>query len=138
LDPAPEFVDESNSSRGAEARSTRTPDPGVSASMGAHPPARRWRQVVKSIASVAVAVSAFGLLLAWMGGDFRDKVRPGEVPAGRPPAAGRTLDTVERVRGEETATAVGSVQPKKRTEVASQLLATVLDVRVRPGDRVKP
>jgi membrane fusion protein, multidrug efflux system len=37
----------------------------------------------------------------------------------------------------DTATVVGSVQPKKRTEVASQLLATVLEVRVRPGDRVK-
>src|SRR5947207_2901855 len=71
-----------------------------------------------------------------MGGAFRDQVRPGERPAGRPAAAGRTLATVERVRGEETATAVGSVRPKRRTEVASQLLATVHDVRVRPGDRV--
>src|SRR5262249_31039101 len=78
---------------------------------------------------------ALGLLLAWMGGTFRDRIRPGEVPAGRPSAAARTLVTVEQVRGEETATTVGSIQPKKRTEVASQLLATVLDVRVRPGDR---
>jgi multidrug efflux system membrane fusion protein len=87
--------------------------------------------------SATAAVAALGLFLAWMGGAFRDTVRPGEVPAGRPSAAGRTLATVERVRGEETATAVGSVQPKKRTEVASQPLATVLDVRVGPGDRVK-
>jgi RND family efflux transporter MFP subunit len=45
---------------------------------------------------------------------------------------------VEKVRGEDTVTAVGSVQPKKKTDIASQLLATVMDVRVRPGDRVKP
>ena len=133
-----EFFDESTSSRGPERWATRTPEPDVSASIGAHPLPRRWRRLVKSAASGAVAVSAFGLFLAWMGGDFRGKVRPGEVPAGRPSAADRTLVTVERVRGEETAAAVGSVQPKKRTEVASQLLATVLDVRVRPGDRVQP
>jgi membrane fusion protein, multidrug efflux system len=106
--------------------------------MGTHPPPRRWQQLVKSAASAAVAVSAFGLFLAWMGGALREKVRPGEVPPARPSAAGRTVVLVESVRGEETATAVGSVQPKRRTEVASQLLATVLEVRVRPGDRVKP
>jgi RND family efflux transporter MFP subunit len=88
--------------------------------------------------SAVAAVAALSLFLAWMGGAFRDKVRPGELPVGRPSAAGRTLVSVEKVRGEDTAAAVGSVQPKKRTEVASQLLATVLDVRVRPGDRVSP
>jgi RND family efflux transporter MFP subunit len=88
--------------------------------------------------SAVAAVAVLSLFLAWMGGAFRDKVRPGELPVGRPSAAGRTLVSVEKVRGEDTAAAVGSVQPKKRTEVASQLLATVLDVRVRPGDRVNP
>ena len=106
--------------------------------MGTHPPLRRWPQVIRSIASAVVAASAFGLFLAWMGGALAAKVRPGEVPPTRPPAAGRTVVQVERVRGAETATAVGSVQPKRRTEVASQLLATVVDVSVRPGDRVKP
>jgi RND family efflux transporter MFP subunit len=73
-----------------------------------------------------------------MGGAFREKVHPGEVAADRPSGAGRTIVTVERVRADDTAAAVGSVQPKKRSEVASQLLATVLDIKVRPGDRVKP
>ena len=50
---------------------------------------------------------------------------------------GRTLVSVEKLRSDDAVTAVGSVQPKKRTEVASQLLAAVLDVKVRPGDRVK-
>jgi RND family efflux transporter MFP subunit len=102
------------------------------------PQPHRWWRAVRSVVSAAVAVAALGLFLAWMGGAFQDKVRPGQVGADRPPAAGRTLVTVEKVRGEDTATAVGSVQPKKRTEVASQVLATILDVRVRPGDRVNP
>jgi membrane fusion protein (multidrug efflux system) len=102
------------------------------------PRPRRWWRAVRSIVSAIVAVAALGVFLAWMGGAFREKVRPGELTAGRPSAAGRTLVSVEKVRGEDTAAAVGSVQPKKRTEVASQVLATVLDVRVRPGDRVNP
>jgi RND family efflux transporter MFP subunit len=105
---------------------------------GTHPPPRRWRRLVRSAAFAAAAVAAFGLLLAWTGGALREKVRSGGVPPVRPSAAGRDVVPVERVRGEETASAVGSVRPKRRTEVASQLLATVLDVRVRPGDRVKP
>jgi RND family efflux transporter MFP subunit len=37
----------------------------------------------------------------------------------------------------ETVTAVGSVQPRRKTDVASQLLATVREIKPRPGDRVK-
>lgn len=76
--------------------------------------------------------------MAWMGGVFREKVRPSELPVERPSASGRAIVTVERVRVEETVAAVGSVQPRKRTEVASQLLATILEVVPRPGDRVNP
>jgi len=90
------------------------------------------------VASAAAAISAFGLFLAWMGGAFREKVRAGEVLPVRPSAAGRTIVMVERVRGEEMTLVVGSVQPKRHTEVASQLLATIIEVRVRPGDHVKP
>lgn len=105
----------------------------------ATPPAarRRWWPVARSAASATLAVAALGVFLAWMGGAFREKVRPGEAAAERPSADGRTLAAVERVRTDDTVAAVGSVQPKKRTEVASQVLASVLDVGVRPGDRVK-
>lgn len=98
----------------------------------------RWWPAVRSLVSATVAVAALVLFLAWMGGAFREKVRPGEVAAPRAPAAGRTLVAAETVRAEDTAAAVGSVQPKKRTEVASQVLAVVVDVTVRPGDRVSP
>jgi membrane fusion protein, multidrug efflux system len=114
----------------------RNSDPGVSAKTGAFAAPRRPWRLVRAATPAAAGVAALGLLLAWMSGNFRGKVFPDQVPAVRPSAVGRTLVTVERVRGEETVAAVGSVQPKKRTELASQLLATVLDVRVRPGDRV--
>lgn len=100
------------------------------------PAAGRWRSTLGSLASAAAGVAGIVLFLAWMGGAFRDKVRPGEVPAPRASAAGRTLAPAVRATEPQTEAAVGSIQPKKRTEVASQLLAGVLEVKARPGDRV--
>lgn len=104
------------------------------------PPTRprgfKWLRAIFSLMTTLGALAGLGLFLAWMGGAFREKVPPGQSPASRPSATGRMLVMVESRRTPDTITAVGSVQPRKRTEVASQLLATVLEVRVRPGDRV--
>lgn len=101
------------------------------------PPLPRWH-FVRSASSVTAAIAALGLLFVWMGGSAREKVRAGEVLPPRSSAHGRTIVAVERIRSQETTSSVGSVQPKRQTVLASQQLATVLDVRVRPGDRVKP
>lgn len=92
--------------------------------------------VVKSVVSVTVALAGLVLFLAWMGGAFHDKVQPGIAPVERPSAAGRQLVTAERTAETQTITAVGSVQPRKRTDVASQLLATIREIKPRPGDAV--
>lgn len=89
-------------------------------------------------ASALVALAVLGLFLAWMGGVFHPKVAPGESPVDRPAAAGRTLIPVERVKGDETVTAVAAVQPRRKADVASQILATVLEVKVQPGQQVQP
>jgi RND family efflux transporter MFP subunit len=39
---------------------------------------------------------------------------------------------------EETITAVGSVQPRRKADIASQIIAAVLEMKVQPGERVKP
>lgn len=100
------------------------------------PLARAFR-VVRTVATTAVALAALVLFLAWMGGAFRAKVPPGAVAVERPSAAGRTLVTAELTAGPETVTAVGSVQPRQKTDVASQLLASIREIKPRPGDRVK-
>src|SRR5262245_56261230 len=105
LDRPTGFFGEGKAIPGAEPWPARAPDPGVCTNMGAHAPQSRWRQLVRSAASVAVVASVFGLLLTWMGGAFRAKVRPSEGPPARPSAAGRTVVTVEKVRSEETVTA---------------------------------
>ncbi len=100
-------------------------------------PRRVW-PVVRSIGTATLAVVGLVAFLAWMGGAFREKVQPGEVTVPRESAGGRPRAKVESRRIEDTATAVGSVQPRRRTEVSAQLLARILDVKVRPGDLVKP
>jgi membrane fusion protein, multidrug efflux system len=100
-------------------------------------PAARLLGPLKTAVLTAAALAGLGLFLAWMGGAFHSKVAPGVEPVERPSAAGRTLVAVERTEGPETVTAVGSVQPRRKTDVASQLLATIREVRVRPGDTVQ-
>jgi membrane fusion protein, multidrug efflux system len=92
---------------------------------------------LKSLILVTVALAVLVLFLAWMGGAFHEKVAPGIVSVERSKVSGRTLVKVERTFGQETVTAVGSVQPRRKTEVASQILASVREIKPRPGDRVK-
>lgn len=104
--------------------------------IAAPPRFRRWWPIVRSVGSVVVALVALVLFLAWMGGAFREKVSPGEVAVQRQSAAGRPTARVEKRLKADPSTAVGSIQPRRRTEVASQLLARILDVKVRPGEAV--
>lgn len=91
---------------------------------------------LRTLLVAAVALGGLGLFLAWMGGAFHDKVPPGVVALERASAAGRAFVVAERAVGTESVTAVGSVQSRRKTDVASQLLATIRDFKPRPGDRV--
>jgi RND family efflux transporter MFP subunit len=75
--------------------------------------------------------------IAWMSGVFRHRVPPGVIEEQRPTAERRTLVPVETLRTPDTIDAVGSVQPRRKTEVASQVLATVREVKVHAGDHVE-
>ncbi|HEY1189371.1 MAG TPA: efflux RND transporter periplasmic adaptor subunit [Gemmata sp.] len=102
------------------------------------PAPRGWAAPVRTVGTALLALAALAAFLAWMGGAFRAKVEPGEAPVPHDSAAGRTLATVEKQTVAELAPVVGSVQPRRRTEVSSQVLARIVDVKVRPGDTVQP
>jgi RND family efflux transporter MFP subunit len=93
--------------------------------------------IIKSLLMVTIALAGLALFLAWMSGSFDHKTEPGVVPLERPEATGREIVTGEKSVNQETITAVGTVQPRRKTEVASQLLATIREIKYRPGDRVK-
>ncbi len=101
-------------------------------------PLARRRALVRSLQSAGVALAVLGGFLAWMGGAFREKTRPGEVAAPKASAAGRELRAVEAHRVEEGAPVVASVQPRRRTEFAAQVQARILQVSLEPGETVEP
>jgi RND family efflux transporter MFP subunit len=72
-----------------------------------------------------------------MAGALRTKVQPGVVPPELPTAAGRARAAVEILRTTETIDAVGTVEARHKADVASQLLATIREVKVNAGDRVE-
>jgi RND family efflux transporter MFP subunit len=94
--------------------------------------------LVRRIGSSLLALAGLGLFLVWLGGAFGARVNPGEVSVDRLSTAGRDLALVKLSPVELTITAVGSVQPRRKADIASQIIASVLEVKVQPGDRVKP
>jgi RND family efflux transporter MFP subunit len=97
----------------------------------------RWRARLWRLASILIALALLVGAVAWMSGALRTKVSPGTIAPERPTAAERDVVAVRTRSTMATLDAVGTVQPRYKTEVASQILATVLTVHVRPGDKVK-
>ncbi len=85
---------------------------------------------------------AFGvgvaLLMLWLAGYFHPKIREdhGAAPAARPVGGARVVTVESRTLPLEE-TAVGTIQPVHRVEVASRLLARAIEVRATAGQRVK-
>ena len=95
-----------------------------------------FRSLVRWLPLVAGAVLLV-LVIAWMSGAFHAKVQPGSIPVSGVSAEGRELVKVTLLPEIETVEATGTIQPRYMNKVESQILATVLDVAVRPGDRVE-
>lgn len=88
---------------------------------------------IKAILAIAILIG----LIAWMSGYFHEKVEPGTEEfekrqvGQQATTVVRTLPTVQQVD------AVGTVEPRRKTDVASRLLATINEVLVNPGESVK-
>jgi len=86
---------------------------------------------------IPAGIAGLLLLLLYMGGVFStDTIPPGrkEAPKGEVPPERTAKALVENVT--EFYESVGTVRPKAETRVESQVMAKVLDVNVRPGERV--
>ena len=96
--------------------------------------------ILKSAVRFAPALVGIGVLLiviAWMSGAFHKKIAPGESPYVRRAAEGLPTAVVATVQTIEEVDAVGTVQPRRKTDVASRLLATINEIYVDPGDPVQ-
>jgi RND family efflux transporter MFP subunit len=91
-------------------------------------------RLLGALALLALLAAAFtGLSGAWV-----VKVTPGEVPRAERGLADCAVATVVTLRTPEYVEAVGTLAPRCKTTVASQVQATVREVQVQAGDRVTP
>lgn len=94
-------------------------------------------KAMRRIATYLIAAVVLVLVLAWMSGAFYDKMPPGKVEApGREAPGDATTDTIHRIVRTETVEVVGSVRAEERVDVAPRLMAAVVSLAVRAGDRV--
>jgi membrane fusion protein, multidrug efflux system len=84
-----------------------------------------------------VGLVALGLGVAYLSGMFRDKVPPGTVEAEHRTLGEQPTDIVHEIVETETAEVTGTLRATRRTQVSSKILAAILEIRVRAGDRVK-
>lgn len=95
-------------------------------------------KVVKNLIIVVGGFATLFAVLYWMQGGFiQDRIEPVHVT--EQPEQIESVQTVVahyRVM-EQTADAVGSIQSRSTTNIASKILATINSINVRPGDRVK-
>ncbi len=95
-------------------------------------------KLLKNLLVVVLGFTVLLVLLFWMMGVFN----PGRVEPGLEAQKEQNLEGIETVTAhykemDQTAEAVGSIQSKSTTNIASKILATILTVNVSPGDAVQ-
>lgn len=96
---------------------------------------RRGAWIARGLGALGL-VAIITLLMLWLVGGFRAKLRAGRPgPSNTPPEAGEVVEarlaTLPRIEA-----AVGTIQPVHRVEVAARLLARVVELNAVAGQRV--
>jgi len=97
---------------------------------------RSFFTAVRRLLPTLLGLILLGAIIFWMAYGFHSRVEPGEAPYERRPLGGRTVVAVRPLTTTETIAAVGTVRPRRETEVASQVLATIQAIPVSPGQAV--
>jgi membrane fusion protein (multidrug efflux system) len=90
-------------------------------------------RIIPIVIGLVVLIAVIG----WMEGFFDTKILPGIEPAEERSAASVSTAGVTALKTIETADAVGTVEPRQKTEIAARLLSTIQEVLVEPGAHVK-
>lgn len=83
-----------------------------------------------------LGVVLLGLIILWMSYGFHSRVGPGRSEYEREKVGNRTVLEVRPLTTTETISAVGTVRPRRKAQVSSQVLATIQEITVNAGDRV--
>lgn len=74
--------------------------------------------------------------VAYLSGTFREKVEPGTAAAEHRELGDLPTDIIHEIVETETAEVSGTLRATRRTEISSKVMASILEIRVRAGDRV--
>ena len=92
---------------------------------------------VPRLLPLPAGIAGVVLILMWMSGAFRNKIAPGIDAHEKRSVADLTVVPVTKLQTTQRVDAVGTVQPRHKTDVAARLLATIDQIEVEPGDRVE-
>ncbi len=89
------------------------------------------------VVGIVVGLGVLVLIIAWLSGVFHEKIPPGEVAMAASVGADRPTDVVHEVVKEYVEEAIGTLKAASRSVVSAKILATIEEITVTAGNRVK-
>jgi membrane fusion protein, multidrug efflux system len=99
----------------------------------------KTRQILRGIGRtvpIVIGLIVLVTVIGWMEGFFDSKIQAGVDPGEERLVGNVSTARVTALETTETAEAVGTIQPRQKTEIAARLLSTIQEVLVEPGARV--
>jgi membrane fusion protein, multidrug efflux system len=98
----------------------------------------KMTKTTKKVAVLFLSVGVLSLTLGYMTGAFHNKIKPGKTGLSQITLApNQATDIVHKVIQTQQARVVGTVRAKNRSEISARIMARILEIKVRAGDRVK-
>ena len=94
-------------------------------------------KIVKQGLLIILSLGALALVLAYMTRAFHKKIEPGKVEVPKRVKADQPTDVVHKVIQVQQVDVVGTLRAQRRTEVSARIMARILEMKARAGDRVK-
>ncbi len=94
-------------------------------------------RLISRLLSVAVALVALVLTIAWLSGMFEKKISPGWMPTEGLRLVDQPTDVVHEIEKAYVEEAIGTLKASSRTIVSAKLMATINEITVVAGDQVE-
>jgi len=97
----------------------------------------KFIRILGSLVKAIVATVLLVVVIAWMSGYFHAQAEPGTDSFEKRQVGDQATTAVTTLRTIQRVDAVGTVEPRRKTDVASRMLATINELTVNPGDPVQ-
>jgi len=101
---------------------------------------RKISGFLKIALPVLVGIGLLGLIIAWLAGVFGEKIQPSKTAKVQrvfSPDAANEIEEVHEVVKDYFSEAVGTLKAATRTEISTQIMAPITEIRVKAGDVVQ-